>query len=352
MENEHSQDFLSNPNLKFIKIISKTNYCGGSNFNDRFEIFKSLRNKEVYLVSPNKNEYNIDIISLKTEELVTSLKGHNNFITIVKYYMNDKNNKNEYLLSSDKNNVIIIWDINHKYSIIDKIENHISKGFISSAIMLFNFKDKKCNIDDYIIFSFNIKYYTQIYSLRDKKKVGNINMTDQYNTYNLLLWYNKKKDIKYIIEFSNENIFIYDIIENSKYFDFYLANIEISKIISGFIYTKNNDDHLIFASISGIIAFLNLETKKIQTLIYFTKTSGKKEIYLAYLLQWSNRYMIVCENHKRGFKIIDIETKKTISFFKGKHTGGIIYAKILFHPNYGESLLTLGEDNTIILWSK
>ena len=57
MENEHSQDFLSNPNLKFIKIISKTNYCGGSNFNDRFEIFKSLRNKEVYLVSPNKNEY-------------------------------------------------------------------------------------------------------------------------------------------------------------------------------------------------------------------------------------------------------------------------------------------------------
>lgn len=352
MENEHSQDFLSNPNLKFIKIISKTNYCGGFNFNDRFEIFKSFRNKEIYLASPNKNEYNLDIISIKTNKLVISLKGHNNFITIVKYYMNDKNNKNEYLLSSDKNNAIIIWDINRKYSMIDKIENHISKGFVSSAIMLFNFKDKNDNINDYIIFSFNFNYYTQIYSLNDKKKIGNINMTDQYNTYNSLLWYNKKKDINYIIEFSNKFIFIYDIIKNSKYFDFYLASIEISEIISGFIYNKNNDDHLIFASTSGIIAFLNLETKKLQTLIYLTMTSGNKKKFLSYLLQWSNRYMIVCEHLNRGFKIIDIETKKIVSFIKGKHSGGIIYAKILFHPIFGESLLTLGEDNTIILWSK
>jgi len=48
---------ISNPNLKFKEIITTNNYSNG--FNDIFEIFISIENKEVYLASANKNEYKI-----------------------------------------------------------------------------------------------------------------------------------------------------------------------------------------------------------------------------------------------------------------------------------------------------
>ena len=63
---------FSNQNLKFKKIITKNNYCG--KFKHIFEIFESLKDKEVYLASSNKYEYMIDIIKLKTNKPVISIK--------------------------------------------------------------------------------------------------------------------------------------------------------------------------------------------------------------------------------------------------------------------------------------
>ncbi len=61
--------------------------------------------------------------------------------------------------------------------------------------------------------------------------------------------------------------------------------------------------------------------------------------------------MIVCEYFNKGFKIIDIDTFKIITSINGSHSGGIICAKKFYHPFYGESLLSSGQDNNIILWS-
>ena len=77
----------------------------------------------------------------------------------------------------------------------------------------------------------------------------------------------------------------------------------------------------------------------------------KNKLYLSYILQWTNKYIIACEYYYKGFKIIDIDKFKIISSIKGNHTGGIICSKKFYHPIYRESLLSLGEDNNIILWS-
>ena len=339
-------DVFTNPNLKYKEIISNNIYIGGI-----FEIFTSSINKEVYLAIPNK-EYNVDIILLKTNQSVNCLKGHKYYIKICKYFQN-KYKKNEYLISTDIENVVIIWDITNNYSIYDKIDDYkTSFGYISSIICLNNIKlyGKK---DDYLIFAFNCKYHTNVYSLNNKQKAGIINKTNEYNTYYLLLWLNKRDINNYLIELS-ENIFIYNIKENELYYIVNVGDYNNSKINSGFIYNKNNKDYLFFSCNSGIIYQLNLETRE-KNKIFSIKSYNKRKIYFSYLVQWSDKYMIVCEYYNKGFKIIEISDDdkfRIVSSIRGKHSGCIIYAKKYIHPIYRESLLTSGTDNTIILWSK
>ena len=204
-----------------------------------------------------------------------------------------------------------------------------------------------------IFFGFNYRYYTNVYSVKNKLKAGIIDKTNEYNTYFLLLWFNKKYINNYLIELS-ENIFIYNIKKNNLNYIVHVGDYYNSKINSGFIYNKNNIDYLIFACNSGIIYKLNLDTKELNR-IFSVKSYNKAKIYFSYLLQWSNKYMIVCEYYNKGFKIIEIEDNDTfriVTSIKGKYSGFIIYAKKYIHPIYRESLFTSGSDNTIILWSK
>ena len=46
-----------------------------------------------------------------------------------------------------------------------------------------------------------------------------------------------------------------------------------------------------------------------------------------------------------------MEEKKNISDINGKHTKEVVCIKKIYHPIYGESLLSAGNDNTIKLWT-
>ena len=52
----------------------------------------------------------------------------------------------------------------------------------------------------------------------------------------------------------------------------------------------------------------------------------------------------------KSFKIIDLEENKTICDINGQHTGKLVCIKKMYHPLYGESLLSAANDNTIKLW--
>ena len=51
-----------------------------------------------------------------------------------------------------------------------------------------------------------------------------------------------------------------------------------------------------------------------------------------------------------SLKVIDLENKKVISKFEGKHANKISYIKKINHQIYGESLLSGGVDDAIKLW--
>ena len=345
-ENEINQIFCSNPNFKFKQIIIDNNNSSG--YNDIFEVYKSMKDAEIYLASPNKKEYILDIIIIKNCKLYKSLKGHIYYINIVKYFIN-RNNNYEYLISVDKSNLIIVWDIKSDYSNIFQIKGQTSRGFISSSLICFINSNNKVN--SYIIFSYRSKQYTNVYSLDKKEKIEVIENTNNYNTYYILYWLNKKDNSNYIIELSDGNIYMYNILKKSLFYTLNLGELSCSKNYCGIIFTKNNIDYLIVCTSSGTINIWDLENNNIIHSLSLNKCYDKNKIYLSYILQWSEKYIVVCEYYNKGLKILDIDKLKIITTIRGRHSGSIICAKKFMHPIYGESLLTSGEDNNIILWN-
>ena len=76
---------------------------------------------------------------INDKTIINSLKGHNNRTTFIRYYIND--NKEEYILSCDKNKLLIIWDIQNNYNKKYNIEIKYSE-YIFDALLLFNIFNK------------------------------------------------------------------------------------------------------------------------------------------------------------------------------------------------------------------
>jgi len=84
--------FIKEPQkLKYKYNIINTNDIWGAN--DLFEIFISYKDNLEYIVSPNFYNYNLDILALLDNHLIKSLKGHQNHITTIRYFINNKNYK-------------------------------------------------------------------------------------------------------------------------------------------------------------------------------------------------------------------------------------------------------------------
>ncbi len=114
--------------------------------------------------------------------------------------------------------------------------------------------------------------------------------------------------------------------------------------MSGFIYEKENNDYLCSSSSNGYINIWDLYNKKIFKVININKCE------LAHIIEWNNKYIIVADYNNKSFKIIDLEENKMICDINGQHTKELACIKKIYHPLYGESLLSAAGDNSIKLW--
>ena len=341
-ENKINYKFKKEPqNLKYKLDITNTNAKGG--WNDIFEIFISYKDSKEYLISPNNKNFNLDIYRLLDNKIILSPKGHKTHIRTIRYFINKKN-YNEYLISADNNKIVIIWDITNNYDIKYEIETKY-KNVIYSCLLIFPH-----NIDDnYIITStYNKsddidKSSTKIYSLNNGKFIKYINNTNNNEIYYLLSWYNKKNNKYYIIQFSYEKIIINNLIEKELYSE--LTCESEDNHLSGFIYEKENNDYLCSSSSNGLINIWDLYNKKI------FKVINTDACELAHIIEWNNKYIIVCDSGNRLFKIIDLEDNKIICDIEAQHKKELICIKKIYHPLYGESLLSAADDNIIKLWT-
>jgi len=326
-------------NLKYKYDITNTNIQFG--FGDIFEIFISYKDNKEYIVSPNFNNNNLDIFTLFDNKKILSIKGHNNTIKTIRYFINIKN-KNEYLISADENKIVIVWDITNNYNILYNINTNL-KDFINSCLLIFSNNDN----NNYIITSTNKtsndidKSSTKIYSLNNGKFIKYINNSNNYKIYYLLSWYNIIDNKYYLIEFANKKIVINNLLEDKLYSE--LIQQPESNHCSGFIKNKDNKDYLYSSSSNGYINIWDLYNKNIFKII------NTNNCVLYNIIEWNDKYIMVADRDNKSFKIIDIETFKVISDIKGIHKNDVKSIKKIYHPFYGESLLSSDEDGIIKL---
>ena len=341
--NKMNYEFNEDPkNLKYKQNIVDTNTCLG--WNDLFEIFISFNDQKEYLASPNKTNFNIDIISLNSNKLIKSLEGHKNDIRTVRYFINDDN---EFLISGDDDKKLIIWDITNNYNIKHIIKtNYGGNGTsILSNLLVFN----KINKQNYIITSSdnknveNDKAATKIYSLETAKFIKYLGNTNNISIYFLLSWFNIKNNKYYVIQFSFNKIIVNDPLEDEFYYTQFTTETK-ENYLSGFIYKNNNKDYLCSSSDIGNVNFWDLFERK------FVRTI-KINNELAHIIQWNDKYCIVADYSNKSFEIIDFDKKEMTKNIGGEHKCKVICIKKVNHPIYGESILSTGEDGIIKLWS-
>ena len=331
----NSIQFKSNPNLKYKLDITFDNTKEG--WNDTFEIFKSKKDNKDYLISPNSYNYNLDVFTLFDNKLIESLQGHKSKIRTVRYF---SNRDEEYLTSGDEDYMLIVWDITNDYKIIHKIDVN---GNIYSSLIIFH------NNGAYLVTSTNstshdeYKAATKLYSLHDGKFIRLIKDTNYYFIQYLLPWLNKNDSNYYIIQFAKNAILVNNLLNDDVYSEFIQEPEDYH--YGGCIINKENDEYLVSSSFNGYINIWDLYNKKIFRIINTDKC------YLSSVTQWNNEYIIVADYDKKSLKIIDIEQNKIICNIKRQYSDRIISIKKVFHPIYGESLLSSSKDGVISLWT-
>ena len=187
------------------------------------------------------------------------------------------------------------------------------------------------------------KSSTKIYSLNNGQFMKYINNTNNIVIYYLLSWYNKKNNKYYIIQFSCKKIIINNLIEDELYSE--LIQEPEDSHFSGFIYEKENNDYLCSSSYNGYINIWDLYNKTIFKVII------TNNCILSHIIEWNNKFIIVADYENKSFKIIDLEENKMICDINRQHTDKLVSIKKIYHPLYGESLLSATNDNTIKLWT-
>ena len=340
--------FNNNPNdLKYHSSIIKN--LSSKGVNDIFEVFLSDKDNQQYLVSKNGKTHFLDVILLSNNQIITSLKGHNSTVTMVRYFINFKD-KSEYLISADIEKNVIVWDISNNYNLLHLIKTEYIDNNIYSCCLFFdnferNFIFTSCGLNRY---KKNDTSYTKMYSFKDGNFVKNLIESNDNNTYYILNWFNEDNKINYLIELCEEKVVITDFIKNELYAKLLPSGFKVLKYYSGFIYTyanKTGRDFLCCSTSNGCVVIWDLLFKN---LVYLGKIS-KVELYN--IIQWNEKYAIISGGANKSIKIFDIQNYKEVNNIETGHSSNVNCIKKISHPDYGECLLSSGNDHQIKLWT-
>ena len=304
-------NFKSDPSKLTQRFEIKEVVDGGRGMNDHFAVYSLVKDpkKRVYVAIKNKLDNSqssyISIIKLNSAtnyKIMQRLYGHNQRIVFVKYFL-DPYTDNEYLLSADKEEVIMVWKILSKnnYKRFCYINTFYGKLLMRQSIYscLIFFTEKK----NYIYATSVVKDYGRLYELEDGSFLRNVTLT--FNNYTLHLIKYKE----YIIDICYNYIMIYNPF-SEELFDKIENDNTYGENRSGcVVYNKNNTDYLCITNQYGYIIIYDLNTK---TIIKTIATDG--EFY--HIIPWNLEYLIVAVHSKDSLWIVDFDGKINKSTFK------------------------------------
>ena len=365
------------PNFKY-----KENLVKDMNFSywicETFDIYYPKENiKEPHLVYPINNDSQINIIRIKDKKLVKSLKGQDNFFELLKIF-NNKENQHNYLISSDWDKIVFIWDLDDDYKLLHTIKT-LYTNYIYSFQLVFK--------HNYIITSTvglnNETDYSKVFLLTNGEFLRNIANTNEIETLFTLIW-QKNFDEYYYIELCYEKIIIYNLV-NDEIYSVLETHIEDScgvYYLNAFI--SNNNKYLFCSSKEGHIIIWDLFKKTLIKSFQFDDSSFYTIIPCYFEIsnyyddednknfQKSVYYILVADKNKKCFSCLCVKFKQEFEIIYYKHTinkigeeefdeynlvtkyqyneTNIKCMKIFLHPVYNESILSCDEEGNIDLW--
>ena len=299
-----------------------------------FEIYVGIKDNEGYLIY-QENNHDLIVVRIIDNARIKNLVGHKSNIEVIKYYINKNNEKEEYILSCDSENFVIIWDINDnfckKYTFQEKY-----KDKIVDSLILF----KLFNKDYLLLCSSNLNNnneFSKLYELKDKIPfVKDIYNSNKIKNKHLIPWlYNNKY---YIISICDIGISINNIFEDENY-----ANLNENQE-KGYYHGLLFDDNYLCVTDANnnYITIWDLIKKVIDKKISFNAKIGYE------LVQWNNKYSIIgCDS---CMIVIDIKEGKEYTKILGKNDDILKLKKIKF-KDIGECLVCCGGNNNIYIYT-
>ena len=337
--NNKNEDFKDNPNLKFKKILNIQNslICETLSI-EKFDYF--ILNDIPYIAIPDffcfisNSIFIFKINQYLNLERKLSLEGHKAPIVMLKNFCDNKNQNSNYLISSDKNYLIIIWKIIYENSVIIKqtLTTKYQDDIFSSIIL---FKPK--NI--FIITSYDSNSYSTEYDFNSGDFKRNIPGTKNNQTFSILN-YNE-----FIIELCLDKIVIYNLIEENDIYE--IKNDEIKGknchgcLIKDLLFVINNSN--------GKIIIIDLNLKIIQKIINTNYNNGFLNI-----INWNSYYLIITDIKNNALNIFEVNQMKIINSLKIQ-TNPLYIQKIELNNkiyNNKKFLLIIGEKMFFELWLK
>ena len=337
--------FTSNPNFRFQEFVSEKSDCFGATY--QFDCYKD-KNDEIILITPFfdypnivKQKFYISLINLKNNKLINKLEGHKDRITTVRYFQNPST-KIDYLISSDKQYNVIVWELSEIYAKIFEIKLSY-KLFIYSCLLIFGDKEIWAAVSS--IDSNNINKVINIYN---KNEIIDIEDSKNLETYFLDYWYNDEiLDIyqkRNIIQCGKNKILITEFQMNHTYFSFQ-SDEKNPHNLGAIVFKNNNRDLLAVSSSYGLVQILDLATKIIVKKITFEK------VHLYSFVKWNDKYLLLNDSLQRKIYVLDMKNDYEIkSRVLCPEMNFDRFIKKVDHPIYGESILSIGTDWKIKLF--
>ena len=322
--------FKTNPSTLKFKIDLSTKAQKSFTIDNVIAVYVGYDGNS-YLAAPISTTFEIEIMNLRDNKIVHSLKGHSAHIYIVRHYFQRKSST-DFLISTSSERKVKVWNLKTYECHITLNKCHTGT-YLYSALLLFD----NINNLNYIVTSCPNEYM-KLWDFDSGKFIREIGSTSDY-TYFINYWNNN--NINYIINANSSNVKIYGINKSKEIYREFLAP-QSTWHMSAFVERMNDINYLFESDGNGYLRIWNIEKKEIYKSI---QASGCN---LRGICFWNDRFIIAASSDK-GFKIFDLENNKNIITIHGLESVLCTVQKIM-HPLYGESLISSGIDGNIKLW--
>ena len=325
--------------LNYINFLTIKNSSNCNLMDNTICVFKSIDDINYLIYSTPKQS--IVSFNINTKQKINEIKNaHKNCILNFRHCLDKKNNRDLILSIAENEKDIKVWDIKSVECIL--ILKDVNKSYLFSS----------CFLNDsnqiYIVSSFYYDYWSKnntdtikIFDLSGKliKEIAD-SKNDQIcfiDTYN-----DKNSNQIYIITGNENYVRSFNYKENKKY-QKYACNNNINHV-SLLIYDKGEIIKLIDSCSDGKIRIWNFHTGKIIEKINVSFESYRALFGLCLLNE--NKLFVGSSDTK--IYLIDLENR-LIDNLKA-HKSSVLAIKIINCQNYGEILISHGNDNTIKFW--